>query len=85
MVSDIGGVEDVMSNASSCRKTAVHFATQATLAATAEERRAYRELERLWSKMAVLAERFDRQYDGDAKAQIYAMIGEVEAVRQKFA
>jgi hypothetical protein len=74
-----------MSNASSCRKTASHFATQAAQAATAEELRAFRELERLWSEMAVLAERFDRAHDGDAKAQIYAMIGEVEAVRQKVA
>jgi hypothetical protein len=74
-----------MSNASSCRKTAIHFATQAAQAATAEEQRVFRELERLWSRMAVLAERFDREHDGDVKAQIYAMIAEVEAVRQKVA
>lgn len=74
-----------MSNASCCHRMAAHFATQAALAATADERRAYRELQRLWSKMAVLAERFDREHDGDAKAQIYAIMGEVQAMRQKVA
>lgn len=74
-----------MANAASCRRVAAHFAERATFVESREERRACRELQRLWSEMAVLAERFDRERDGDAKAQIYAMIGEVGAVRQKVA
>jgi hypothetical protein len=80
-----GAVEDVMSNASNCRRAAAHFARLAARSGNAEERRAYRELERLWSEMAALAERFDREQDGAAKAEIYAMMGEVEAVRHRVA
>ncbi len=47
-----------------------------------EERRAFRELERLWSEMAAVAERFDREHDDAAKVEIYAMMEEVEAVRR---
>lgn len=74
-----------MSNASSCRRAAAHFARTAKLSDSAAERRAYLELERLWSDMAALAERFDREHDNAAKAQIYAMMEEVEAVRHKVA
>ena len=55
------------------------------LSRTPEERRAYTELERLWSEMAALADRFDREQDDAAKAEIYAMMGEVEAVRREVA
>jgi hypothetical protein len=74
-----------MSNASTCRSAAARFAAQAERAATVDERRAYRELQRLWSEMSVLAERFDREQDSDAKAKIYALLGEVETVRKKVA
>jgi hypothetical protein len=74
-----------MSNASNCRRAAAHFARLAAQSDSAEERRAYAELERLWSDMAAVAERFDREHDGAAKAQIYAMMEEVEAVRHKVA
>jgi hypothetical protein len=74
-----------MSNATSCRKVAAHFAERAAFAESGEERGAYLELQRLWSEMAAVAERFDRGLDGEAKAQIYALMGEVEIVRQKVA
>lgn len=74
-----------MSNATSCRRTASHFARQAAMASDAHERRAYSELERLWSEMAALAERFDSAGDAAAKAGIYAMMDEVEAVRRQVA
>lgn len=74
-----------MSNASLCLKTSAAFAREADRAETAEARRAYRELQRLWAEMAALADRFDREHDGDAKARIYAMMAEVEAARQKVA
>lgn len=74
-----------MSNASNCRRAAANFARLAALSAVREQRRAYAELEELWSEMAELAERFDREHDGDSKAQIYAMMEEVEAVRHKVA
>jgi hypothetical protein len=73
-----------MSNAASCRRVAAHFAERATFVKSREERRACRKPQRLWSE-TVLAERFDRERDGDAKAQIYAMIGEVGTVRRKVA
>jgi len=78
-------VEDVMSNTSCCLKKAAHFARLAKLAKHADERCAYSELARLWSDMVRLAERFDREHDGDAKARIYSMMGKVEAVRQTVA
>ena len=74
-----------MSNASSCRQAAAHFARLAERAENADERRAYGELERLWSAMAAHAARFDREHDDAAKAQIYAMMEEVEAVARKVA
>jgi hypothetical protein len=74
-----------MSNAASCRRVAAHFAERAAFVESREERNACRELQRLWSEMAVLAERFDRECDGNAKAQIYTLIGEVEVVRRKVA
>ncbi len=74
-----------MSNASNCRRAAAHFAGLAAQSRIAEERRAYEELEHLWGEMAALAERFDRQHDGHSKAQIYAMMSEVEAARHKVA
>jgi hypothetical protein len=80
-----GAVEDVMSNASCCRRAAAHFARLAERSNNTEEGRAYRELERLWSEIAAHAARFDRELDGEAKAQIYAMMGEVEAVRHRVA
>ncbi len=70
------------SNASRCRATAAGYARAAALADDCDTRRAYGELERLWSEMAALAERFDRALDGAAKAQIYAKMAEVEAVRR---
>ncbi len=69
-----------MSNASCCRRAAAYFGRQTELADSAEERAAFGELERIWSDMAVLAERFDREHDGAAKAEIYAKMSEVEAV-----
>jgi hypothetical protein len=77
--------EDVVSNASCCLKTAARFAELAKQSGRADERAAYRELERLWSAMARVAERFDREHDSDAKARIYSMIGEVQAARQRVA
>ena len=73
------------SNALRCRRTAAGYARQAALAQCGEERRAYGELERLWLEMAALAERFDREQDGEAKAEIYAKMAEVEAVRRAVA
>lgn len=73
------------SNASRCRDAAAGYARQAETSQCPEERRAFYELQRLWSEMATLAERFDRAQDGDAKAQIYAMMAEVEAVRRAVA
>ena len=70
------------SDASRCRATAAGYARAAALADDCDARRAYGELERLWSEMAALAERFDRAQDGEAKAQIYAKMAEVEAVRR---
>jgi len=43
------------------------------------------ELARLWSEMAGLAERFDREHDDYSKARIYAMIGQVDVVQRKSA
>jgi hypothetical protein len=74
-----------MSNASNCRRAAAHFSWLAARSESAEEQRAYRELEGLWSDMAALAERFDREHDGESKARIYAMIEVVGAVRDKVA
>jgi hypothetical protein len=74
-----------MSNASCCRRAAAHFARLAERTGSADERRACHELERLWSEMAAFAERFDRERDDAAKAQIYAMMGEVEAVARRVA
>lgn len=71
-----------MLNALRCQKTAARFATLAELSEDVNERRAYLELERLWSDMAGLAERFDREHDDDAKALIYAMVGKAESVRR---
>jgi hypothetical protein len=64
---------------------AAHFAAQAVQAEESGERNAYLELERLWAEMAALAVRFDREFDGAVKAQIYAIMQEVEVVRQKVA
>jgi transposase len=80
-----GAVEHAMSNASNCRRAASHFARLAAQSRSAEEQRAYQELKELWSEMAALAERFDREHDGESKARIYAMIEEVGAVRDKVA
>ena len=74
-----------MSNALRCRKTAAGYGRQAVLSDDDAARRAYGELERLWSEMAALAERFDRAQDGEAKAQIYAKMAEVEALRRAVA
>ncbi|MGH6926343.1 MAG: hypothetical protein ACRED5_21660 [Propylenella sp.] len=74
-----------MSNASSCRRAAAHFARLAAHSESAEERRAYGELQQLWSEMAALAVRFDCEHDDRAKAAIYAMMGEVEEVRHRVA
>lgn len=74
-----------MSNASCCRRTAAQFARLAAQTHDVDERHAYRKLERLWAEMAALAARFDREQDGTAKEEIYAMMGEVEAVRQEVA
>ena len=74
-----------MTNASCCRRAAEHFARQAAQARAPELRRAYAELERLWSEMAALARRFDREQDSAAKAGIYAMMDEVQAVRRTVA
>jgi hypothetical protein len=72
-----------MSNASRCRKTATRFGLLAEITDKADERSAYQELRHLWSVMARLAERFDRQHDADAKARIYALMGQVDSVRRK--
>lgn len=74
-----------MSNASSCLRAAAHYARRSQLAADADARSTYAELARLWSDMAALAARFDRDRDAAAKAQIYAMMDEVGAVRRKVA
>lgn len=74
-----------MSNASRCRGMAARFAELAAFSDNAEERSPCLELERLWLEMAHLAERFDRQHDGETKAEIYAMMEEVEEVRHRVA
>ena len=74
-----------MSNASSCLRAAARYTRRSLLAADADERSTYAELARLWSDMAALAARFDRDGDAAAKAQIYAMMDEVGAVRRKVA
>lgn len=72
-----------MSNASRCQETAARFGVLAEVTDNADERSAYQELRRLWTDMARFAERFDRQHDTDAKAHIYALMGEVGSVRRK--
>lgn len=72
-----------MSNASRCQETAVQFAWLAEFSENVEERQAYRELVRLWSAIAGLAERFDRRHDPYAKARIYALMDEVDLVRSQ--
>jgi len=74
-----------MSNASRCLQMASHFAARAAQAEDSGERGACLELKRLWGEMAAIAERFDRERDGAAKEQIYAMMQEVETLRQKVA
>jgi hypothetical protein len=75
----------MFNDASRCRKAATRFARLAELCENADERSAYLELARLWSEMAGLAERFDREHDGYSKARIYAMIGQVDVVQLKSA
>lgn len=72
-----------MLNASRCERTAARFARLAELSEDVDERNAFIELERLWSEMAGLAERFDHENDNQAKAQIYALVDQVESVRRK--
>jgi hypothetical protein len=74
-----------MSNASRCREIATRFGELAALSDNAEERGSCLKLERLWLEMAALAARFDRKHDGESKAEIYAMMEEVEQVRHKVA
>jgi uncharacterized protein HemY len=68
----------MFNDASRCQKTATGFARHAEQSGDVDERNAYLELARLWSEMAGLAERFDRE-------RIYAMIGQVDVVRRKSA
>ncbi len=74
-----------MSNTSRCREMAARFAELAALSDDAEESGSCLKLERLWLEMASLAERFDREHDGESKAGIYAMMEEVEQERVKVA
>ena len=74
-----------MSNASRCLAAAAHYRRRAQSAADAGERRACAELARLWSDLASVAQRFDREHDAAAKAEIYAMMDAVGAVRRKVA
>jgi hypothetical protein len=75
----------MFNDASRCQKTATGFARHAEQSGDVDERNAYLELARLWSEMAGLAERFDREHDDYSKARIYAMIGQVDVVRLKSA
>lgn len=73
----------MFNDAARCQKTAAGFARLAALSEDVDERNAYLELARLWSEMAGLAERFEREHDDYSKARIYAMIGRVDVVRRK--
>ena len=52
-----------MSNASSCLRAAAHYTRRSQLAADADVRSTYAELARLWSEIASVARRFDRDRD----------------------
>ena len=72
-----------MSNEERCRGTAARYRSLKKLPNDPDTRRAYGEIERLWLKMAAVAEEFDSDGGDAARARLYAMIQVVETYRRK--